>query len=95
MIELRVPAPLLDLRVYADRLFRSASIVLTLTSVAFFGLLFLLSLFFQDGLHFTALQAGSTICPEAFGVIIASQIRHAGGCTRRSARAGSWWPACC
>ena len=69
-----VPAPLLDLRVYADRLFRSASIVLTLTSVAFFGLLFLLSLFFQDGLHFTALQAGSTICPEAFGVIIASQL---------------------
>ncbi len=73
IIELRVTAPLLDLRVYADRLFRSASIVLTLTSVAFFGLLFLLSLFFQDGLHFSALQAGSTICPEAFGVIIASQ----------------------
>ena len=41
---------------------------------AFFGLLFLLSLFFQDGLHFSALQAGSTICPEAFGVIIASQL---------------------
>jgi EmrB/QacA subfamily drug resistance transporter len=73
VIELRATAPLLDLRVYADRLFRSASIVLTLTSVAFFGLIFLLSLFFQDGLHFSALQAGSTICPEAFGVIIASQ----------------------
>jgi MFS family permease len=74
IIELRATAPLLDLRVYADRLFRSASIVLTLTSVAFFGLLFLLSLFFQDGLHYSALQAGSTICPEAFGVIIASQL---------------------
>jgi MFS family permease len=73
IIELRTPSPLLDLRVYANRLFRSASIVLTLTSVAFFGLIFLLSLFFQDGLHFSALQAGSTICPEAFGVIIASQ----------------------
>jgi len=73
VIELRSPAPLLDLWVYADRLFRSASIVLTLTSVAFFGLIFLLALFFQDGLHFSALQAGSTICPEAVGVIIASQ----------------------
>jgi len=73
IVELRATAPLLDLRVYADRLFRSTSIVLTLTSVAFFGLLFLLSLFFQDGLHYSALQAGSTICPEAFGVIIASQ----------------------
>jgi len=73
VVELRSRAPLLDLRVYADRLFRSTSIVLTLTSVAFFGLLYLLSLFFQDGLHFSALQAGSAICPEALGVIIASQ----------------------
>ena len=74
VIELRATAPLLDLRVYADRLFRSTSVVLTLTSVAFFGLIFLLSLFFQNGLHFSALQAGSAICPEAFGVIIASQL---------------------
>ena len=73
VIELRTAAPLLDLRVYADRLFRSASIVLTLTSVAFFGLLFLLALFFQNGLHLSALQAGSAICPEAVGVIISSQ----------------------
>jgi EmrB/QacA subfamily drug resistance transporter len=71
--ELHAAAPLLDLRVYADRLFRSASIVLTLTSVAFFGLIFLLSLFFQNGLHLSALQAGSAICPEAVGVIISSQ----------------------
>jgi EmrB/QacA subfamily drug resistance transporter len=74
VIELRSTAPLLDLRVYADRLFRSASVVLTLTSVAFFGLLYLLSLYFQDGLHFSALGAGSVICPEAFGVILASQV---------------------
>ncbi len=73
VIELRTAAPLLDLRVYADRLFRPASIVLTLTSVAFFGLLFLLALFFQNGLHLSALQAGSAICPEAVGVIISSQ----------------------
>ncbi|HEX4092010.1 MAG TPA: MDR family MFS transporter [Trebonia sp.] len=74
LIELRSAAPLLDLRVYANRLFRSASIVLTLTSVAFFGLLYLLSLFFQDGLRFSALEAGSVICPEAFGVMLASQV---------------------
>jgi len=74
VIELRVRAPLLDLRVYANRLFRSASIVLTLTSVAFYGLLYLLSLFFQNGLHLSALVAGSTICPEAVGVILSSQV---------------------
>jgi EmrB/QacA subfamily drug resistance transporter len=74
VIELRTAAPMLDLRVYADRLFRSASIVLTLSSVAFFGLLFLLSLFFQNGLHLSALQAGLTIAPESVGLIITSQV---------------------
>ena len=73
VIELRTAAPLLDLRVYANRLFRAASLVLTLTSVAFFGLLYLLALYFQDGLHFSALVAGTVICPEAVGVIITSQ----------------------
>jgi EmrB/QacA subfamily drug resistance transporter len=73
-IELRTRVPLLDLRVYANRMFRSASMVLTLTSVAFFGLLYLLSLYFQDGLHFSAVLAGSVICPEAIGVIISSQV---------------------
>ena len=88
VIELRTAAPLLDLRVYADRLFRPASIVLTLTSVAFFGLLFLLALFFQNGLHLSALQAGSAICPEAVGVIISSQFISRRS-TRPSGRAGS------
>ena len=74
VIELRTAVPLLDLRVYADRLFRSASTVLTLISVAFFGLLYLLALYFQDGLHFSALVAGTVICPEAVGVIITSQV---------------------
>jgi predicted MFS family arabinose efflux permease len=74
LVELRSRAPLLDLRVYGNRLFRSASIVLTLVSIAFFGLIFLLSLFFQDGLHYNALETGSCICPEAVGVIICSQI---------------------
>jgi EmrB/QacA subfamily drug resistance transporter len=74
LVELRSRAPLLDLRVYGNRLFRSASMVLTLVSIAFFGLIFLLSLFFQDGLHYNALETGSCICPEAVGVIICSQI---------------------
>ena len=36
--------------------------------VALFPLLFLLSLYFQTGLHYSALRAGSVICPEAAGV---------------------------
>ena len=47
---------------------------MTLTSVAFFGLLYLLALFFQDGLGLSALQAGLTIFPEAIGVMVGSQV---------------------
>jgi EmrB/QacA subfamily drug resistance transporter len=72
-IELRSPRPLLDLRIYADRLFRSTSIVLTITSVAFYGLIYLLSLFLQSALGVSALSTGLTIFPEAIGVILISQ----------------------
>ncbi len=74
VIELRTAQPLLDLRLYSNRLFRSAGVTMILTSVAFFGLLYLLSLFFQDGLHLSALQAGLTIFPEALGVMIGSPL---------------------
>jgi EmrB/QacA subfamily drug resistance transporter len=73
VIELRTAEPLLDLRLYGNRLFRATSIAMTLTSVAFFGLLYLLALFLQDGLHLNALQAGLTIFPEAVGVMVGSQ----------------------
>lgn len=72
--ELRRDDPMLDLRLYRDRLFRSASLVLTITSVSFFGLLYLLALFLQNALGLDALQAGLTIFPEAVGVMIGSQL---------------------
>jgi EmrB/QacA subfamily drug resistance transporter len=72
--ELRKEDPLLDLRVYKNRMFRSASLVLTITSIAFFGLLYLLALFLQNALGLDALHAGLTIFPEALGVMAGSQI---------------------
>jgi EmrB/QacA subfamily drug resistance transporter len=74
LVELRKAQPLLDLRVYGDRLFRSTSVVLTLGAVAFLGVLFLVALFYQDGLHLTALQSGLNTFPEALGVLIGAQI---------------------
>jgi EmrB/QacA subfamily drug resistance transporter len=72
-VELNVAEPMLDLRIFTDRLFRSASLVLTMTSVSFFGLLYLLALFLQNGLGLNAFHAGLTIFPEALGVMLASQ----------------------
>jgi EmrB/QacA subfamily drug resistance transporter len=72
-LELRNPEPLLDLRIYADRLFRSTSMVLTITSVAFYGLIYLLALFLQNALGVSAVNTGLTIFPEAVGVMVISQ----------------------
>jgi EmrB/QacA subfamily drug resistance transporter len=74
IVELRIPEPMLDLRVYSNRLFRSASIVMILGAVAFLGVLFLVALIFQDGLHLSALQSGINTFPEALGVMIGAQI---------------------
>jgi EmrB/QacA subfamily drug resistance transporter len=72
--ELRKAQPLVDLRLYGDRLFRSTSVVLTLGAVAFLGVLFMVALFYQDGLHLTALQSGLNTFPEAVGVLIGAQV---------------------
>jgi EmrB/QacA subfamily drug resistance transporter len=73
MVELRRDDPMVDLRVYRNRLFRSASGVMILGALAFLGVLFMIALFFQDGLHLSALQSGLNTFPEAVGVLIGSQ----------------------
>jgi EmrB/QacA subfamily drug resistance transporter len=74
VVELRKAKPLLDLRLYGNRLFRSTSTVLTLGAVAFLGVLFMVALFYQDGLHLSALQSGLNTFPEALGVLIGAQV---------------------
>ena len=74
LVELRTEEPLIDLRVYGDRLFRSTSVVMILGAIAFLGVLFLVALFYQDGLHLSALQSGLNTFPEALGVMIGAQI---------------------
>jgi EmrB/QacA subfamily drug resistance transporter len=71
--ELRLDHPLLDLRLFHDRLFRSGSAVMTLGATAFTGVLFLLAIFLQDALGFSALRSGLTIFPEALGVMAGAQ----------------------
>jgi EmrB/QacA subfamily drug resistance transporter len=73
-VELRRRQPLIDLRLFSDRLFSSTTSVLVLGSVAFLGTLYLAALFYQDGLGLSALQSGLTIFPEALGVMAGSQV---------------------
>ena len=48
-VELRSPAPMVDLRLLRNRLFRSGNGVMVLASIAFLGTLYAISLYFQDG----------------------------------------------
>ncbi|MEP7024381.1 MAG: MFS transporter, partial [Actinomycetota bacterium] len=74
LAELRKSRPLIDLRLLGNRLFRSANSVLILSSASFIGTLYVVSLFFQDGRHLTALGSGLSTFPEAIGVMGGAQL---------------------
>jgi EmrB/QacA subfamily drug resistance transporter len=72
--ELRIRHPLIDIRLFSNGLFRNANIVMGLGSIAFLGVLFIVALFFQDGLGLSALQSGLSTFPEALGVMAGAQV---------------------
>ena len=72
--ELRSRAPMLDLRLYASRLFRSTSLVTLASAAGFLGALFVYPLMLQSAFGFSPLQAGLMTAPEAIGIMIGTQI---------------------
>jgi EmrB/QacA subfamily drug resistance transporter len=72
--QLRSRAPLLHLRLFADRMFRSSNLVMFLATSAFLGGLYIVALFYQDGLGLSALNSGLSTIPEALGVMVGSQL---------------------
>jgi len=74
VVELRTSKPLLQLRLFTNRLFRSTTVVLMIAVAAFLGVLFVVPLFFQIGLGLTALQSGLNTFPEAIGVMAGAQL---------------------
>jgi len=61
--ELTVKEPLLDLRLLLNHNFGIANIILVLFSLGMFGSTFLLPIYLQNSLGYTALQAGSVFLP--------------------------------
>jgi EmrB/QacA subfamily drug resistance transporter len=74
IVELRVPEPMLALRLFQERMFRNANIVLTLTYGSFIGVIFLMPLYLQTLRGYTPLESGLTTFPQALGVIVSSQL---------------------
>jgi len=74
LVELRAAAPMLRLRIYANRLFRATNLQLTFAGAGFVGTLFLVPLLLQNGLGFSAVHSGLSTFPEAIGGMIGVQV---------------------
>lgn len=74
VVELRLREPMLQLRLFANRMFRRANSVSVFATAAFLGALFLVPLYLQEVLGVSALESGLTTFPEAIGVIAVSQL---------------------
>ncbi|HYH12000.1 MAG TPA: DHA2 family efflux MFS transporter permease subunit [Thermomicrobiales bacterium] len=72
--ELRLREPMIQLRLFQNRLFRTTLTVSFFGSAAFIGVLYLVPLFLQEALHLTPFEAGITTAPEAIGVVTSTQV---------------------
>lgn len=74
-VELRTERPLLDLRLLRNnRIFRQCNMMSLFSTMGFLGLLFVMPLYLQLLRGQDALHSGLTTFPQAFGVMISSQI---------------------
>jgi EmrB/QacA subfamily drug resistance transporter len=74
MVELRLSAPMVDLRLLANRLFRTTLVTSFFASAGFMGVLFLVPLFLQTVQGASPLESGLTTFPEAIGVVLSTQL---------------------
>ena len=73
-VERRTAEPIIDIGLFRDRMFGIANLLVTLTMLAFFGVLYLVPLFYQDGRGLSALGSGLGTFPEAIGVFVSAQV---------------------
>ncbi len=73
-VELRSSAPMVQLRLLGNRLFRTTQVTSFFASAGFIGILFLVPLFLQEARGASPLEAGLTTFPEALGVVVSTQV---------------------
>jgi len=84
---LRIPAPLLDMRLYQDKAFAAASLTTFCLGAALFGAMILMPLYFQTVRGEDAVTTGLLLMPQGIGAAIAMRLsavateRFGGGLT--------------
>ncbi len=74
VVELRVDEPMLALRLFRDRLFRTVNVASSLVYAGFFGLIFVLPLYMQTLRGFSAFESGLAQSPQALGIFLVSNL---------------------
>ena len=73
-IELRSPSPLLPLRIFRVRSLTAANAAMAIVGSVAFSEFFLLTLYLQDVLHYSAMQSGAAFAAFALAVVVASNV---------------------
>jgi EmrB/QacA subfamily drug resistance transporter len=73
-VELRIREPMVQLRLFKNRLFGTTAVVSFFSSAAFLGILFVTPVFLQEARGWEPLQSGKATFPEAIGVVCSTQI---------------------
>ncbi|HSP74266.1 MAG TPA: MFS transporter [Gaiellaceae bacterium] len=77
VIELRSPAPLLPLRIFRLRTLSASNLVALLTGAAVFSQFFLLTLYMQQVLHYSALKTGVAYIAFTLSIVSFSTVSQA------------------
>jgi len=76
-IELRSPSPLLPLRIFRLRTLTAANVAMAIVGGVAFSEFFLLSLYLQDVLHYSAVETGAAFAAFALSVVVLSNVAQA------------------
>ncbi len=74
VVETRVEKPMLNLRLFSDRSFRTPNVVSFLSFGSLIGLFFLLPQFLQGPAGYSPFESGLLTAPQALGVIVAARV---------------------
>ncbi|WP_051062438.1 DHA2 family efflux MFS transporter permease subunit [Ilumatobacter nonamiensis] len=74
VLELRIDEPMLQLRLFTNRLFRTINICASMVYAGFFGWIFVLPLYIQTLRGFSATESGLVQAPQAVAIFIVSNL---------------------
>lgn len=84
-VESKSSAPMLPLRLFQNRAFSAATVIGWIINIAFYGLIFVLSLFFQRTQDYSALRTGLAFLPMT-GIVLAANLTSGRMTTRMGPR---------